>query len=80
MCLAGDQENLAVEFYKDAQMGEPMGLRIPVDKLNIQDLGIQLTQGIATHSYLKLVHNDEQQLSDGQAPKYGQRTVYLLGV
>ena len=37
-----------------------MDLRIPVDKINIQELGIQLTRGIATYSYLKLVHNDEQ--------------------
>lgn len=61
-----------------------MDLRIPVDKINVQELGIQLTRGIATYSYLKLVHNDEQQFGESWGPRCGQskslRTVYLLGI
>ena len=50
-------------------MGEPIDLRIPVNKINIQELGIQLAHGIATYSYLKLVHNDDQRFGENWGPK-----------
>jgi hypothetical protein len=52
-------------------MQEYMDLTLKVDKLNVQELGIQLVQNNVTYQYLKIVHHDETN---------HRRTIYLLGI
>ncbi len=49
MCLSGLKDKRILEFYKDAYMQEYMDLTLKVDKLNVQELGIQLVQNNVTY-------------------------------
>ena len=71
MCLSGQKDQRMLEFYKDAYMQEHMNLNLRVDKLDVQELGIQLVQNNITYQYLKMVHHDETN---------HLRTIYLLGI
>ena len=71
MCLGGTKNNRSLEFYKDAYMINSFGINIPVEKLDILDLGIQHFNNDQRYEFLKVTHNCSYKKC---------RTIYIIAI